>query len=63
MGIENDNVHKSYEGMSKLFQAMFPDSRIASKFSRGGESPYLICFGHAPHFKQLLKDIVNNGEV
>ena len=27
--------YKSCEGMSKLFQAMFPDSRIASKFSCG----------------------------
>ena len=38
MGIESDNVsllYKSREGTSKLFQAMFPDNRIASQFSCG----------------------------
>ena len=29
--------YKSCEGTSKLFQAMFPDSRIASQFSCGGK--------------------------
>ena len=37
---------------------MFPDSRIASQFSCGEKKyAYLICFGLAPHFKQLLKDV------
>ena len=44
--------YKSCEGTSKLFQAMFPDSRIASQFSRGEKKcAYLICFGLAPHFR------------
>ena len=44
--------YKSCEGTSKLFQAMFPDSRIASQFSCGEKKcAYLICFGLAPHFR------------
>ena len=55
--------YKSCEGTSKLFQAMFPDSRIASQFTCGEKkSAYLICFGLAPHFKQLLKDVVKKEE-
>ena len=55
--------YKSCEGTSKLFQAMFPYSRIASQFSCGEKKcAYLICFGLAPHFKQLLKDIVKKEE-
>ena len=54
--------YKSCEGTSKLFQAMFPD-RIASQFSYGEKKcAYLICFGLAPHFEQLLKDIVKKEE-
>ena len=55
--------YKSCEGTSKLFQAMFPDSRIASQFSCGEKKcAYLVCFGLAPHFKQLLKDVVKKEE-
>ena len=55
--------YKSCQGTSKLFPAMFPDSRIASQFSRGEKKcAYLICFGLAPHFKQLLKDVVKKEE-
>ena len=59
--------YKSCEGTSKLFQAMFPDgervSRIASQFTCGEKKcAYLICFGLAPHFKQLLKDVVKKEE-
>ena len=55
--------YKPCEGTSKLFQAMFPDSRIASQFSCGEKKcAYLICFGLAPHFKQLLKDVVKKEE-
>ena len=55
--------YKSCEGTSKLFQVMFPDSRIASQFACGEKKcAYLICFGLAPHFKQLLKDVVKNEE-
>ena len=55
--------YKSCEGTSKLFQAMFPDSRIVSQFTCGEKKcAYLICFGLAPHFKQLLKDVVKKEE-
>ena len=55
--------YKSCEGTSKLFQAMFPDSRIASQFSCGeNKCAYLVCFGLSPHFKQLLKDVVKKEE-
>ena len=55
--------YKSCEGTSKFFQAMFPDSRIASQFSCGEKKcAYLICFGLAPHFKQFLKDVVKKEE-
>ena len=38
--------YKSCEGTSKLFQVMFPDSRIVSQFSCGEKKcAYLICFG------------------
>ena len=38
--------YKSCQGTSKLIQAMFPDSRIASQFSCGEKKcAYLICFG------------------
>ena len=42
---------------------MFPDSRIVSQFSCGEKKcAYLICSGLAPHFKQLLKDVVKKEE-
>lgn len=40
---------------SELFSAMFHDSEIATKFSCGKtKCTYLICFGVAPYFKELL---------
>ena len=46
-----------------VFKRCFPDSRIASQFACGEKKcAYLICFGLAPHFKQLLKDVVKNEE-
>jgi len=53
--------YKSCEGTSKLFQAMFPDSRIASQFSCGGKKNF-ICFGLGPYFKKLLKDVMKKEE-
>ena len=42
---------------------MFPESRIASRFSCGEKKcAYLICVGLAPHFKQLLKHVVKKEE-
>ena len=40
---------------SDMFAAMFPDSKIAGKFSCGAtKCTYLVTFGLAPYFKELL---------
>lgn len=52
-------AYKSCEGASKLFQMMFSHRSIESQFSCGEKKcAYLICFGLAWHFKQLLKEVV-----
>lgn len=52
-------TYKSCEGASKLFQMMFSHRSIESQFSCGEKKcAYLICFGLAWHFKQLLKEVV-----
>ena len=49
--------YKSNENVGKVFQAMFPDSVIASKFSCGEKkTAYLCVFGVADHFKETLMD-------
>ena len=51
--------YKSNEKVGKIFQAMFPDSMIASKFACGEKkTAYLCAFGLAKHFKELLIDEV-----
>ena len=41
--------------ITDIFRAMFPDSAIAQKMSSGpNKMSYLICFGIAPYFRQLL---------
>ena len=51
--------YKSNEKVGKIFQAMFPDSVIASKFACGEKkTAYLCTFGLAKHFKELLMDEV-----
>ena len=41
--------------ITDIFRAMFPDSAIAIKMSCGpNKMSYLICFGIAPYFRQLL---------
>ena len=51
--------YKSNEKVGKIFQAMFPDSVIASKFScREKKTAHLCTFGLAKHFKELLMDEV-----
>ncbi|KAI4791419.1 hypothetical protein KUCAC02_034015 [Chaenocephalus aceratus] len=45
----------SKEGISDLFQAMFPDSEIAKKFACGKDKTgYTVRFGLAPYFKEQL---------
>ena len=42
---------------------MFPDSQIAKKFSLGKtKCAYLISFGLAPYFKNLLLERVKNSQ-
>ena len=54
--------YKSNENVRKIFQAMFPDSVIASKFACGEKkTAYLCTFGLAKHFKELLMDEVIDG--
>ena len=51
--------YKSNEKVGKIFQAMFPDSVIASKFSCWEKKTAHLCtFGLAKHFKELLMDEV-----
>ena len=50
----------SAEKISDLFKVMFSDSQIASEFQMSGTKlSYLINFGIAPHFRQLLVDEIN----
>ena len=54
--------YKSNKKVRKIFQAMFPDSVIASKFACGEKkTAYLCTFGLAKHFKELLMDEVIDG--
>ena len=50
--------HFSYSSASDIvnvFKAMFPDSKIAQGMScRPTKMSYLVTFGTAPYFKQLL---------
>lgn len=51
--------YKSNEKVGKIFQVMFPDSAIASRFACGEKkTAYLCAFGLAKHFKELLIDEV-----
>ena len=50
----------SAEKIPDLFKVMFSDSQIASEFQMSGTKlSYLINFGIAPHFRQLLVDEIN----
>ena len=47
---------RSCEDINELFQAMFTDSVIASKFHLGKtKCMYTICYGIAPYFKKVLE--------
>lgn len=50
---------RSSEGVSDLFRLMFPDSEVASQFKCGEtKCRYLLTFGIAPHFSELLRGTV-----
>ena len=47
----------------QIISSNVPDGSIASQFSCGEKKcAYLVCFGLAHHFKQLLKDAVKKEE-
>ena len=46
----------SAQDITEIFKAIFPDSNIAQGMSCGPKNSYLITFGIAPYFKQLLID-------
>ena len=55
--------NNSSSNISPLFKVMFPDSKIVESFALGADKlRYLITYGIAPYFYDLLKDIVNNSE-
>ncbi|KAJ8032368.1 hypothetical protein HOLleu_25882 [Holothuria leucospilota] len=61
--IDSHYSYRSCAGNDKLFQEMFPDSQIAKEFTCGEKKcAYLICFGLAPHFKQMLIDSMKEEE-
>ncbi|KAJ8043836.1 hypothetical protein HOLleu_11110 [Holothuria leucospilota] len=61
--IDSHYRYRSCAGNDKLFQEMFPDSQIAKEFTCGEKKcAYLVCFGLAPHFKQMLIDSMKEEE-
>ena len=47
--------YNSSQDIGDVFRAMFPDSKIAQQWSCGAiKLSYLITFGIAPYFKELL---------
>jgi len=57
--------HHSCDEIGVTFRTMFPDSRIAAKFSCGSNKcSYLVRFGLAPYFKGLLlKRVKESGDI
>lgn len=54
---------RSNDGVSELFQAMFWDSNIAKNYSCGRtKQSYLITFGIAPFFKDMLVDDIRKSD-
>ena len=59
--VESHYSCKSSEAVSDVFRLMFPDSHIASQFKCGEtKSRYLITFGLAPYFSELLQASVKS---
>ena len=56
----NYNSHTSNRYTSRLFEAMFPDSVIAKKFTCGSDkTTYLVNYGLAPYFADKLIHSLN----
>ena len=62
--LKNVSCHYSYhssEKINRLFQAMFPDSSIASNFQCGEtKTAYIAAYGLAPFFKNQLVSQINS---
>ena len=53
--VMSDFSYNSSQDIGDVFRTMFPDSKIAQQWSCGATKlSYLITFGIAPHFKELL---------
>ena len=59
--------HQSYrscDDVKNIFEAMFPDSEIAHKFTLGRtKAAYTVVYGLAPYFQQALTNAVSKCEV
>lgn len=61
--IDSHYSYNSSNHMSDLFQAMFPDSEIASRFACGEhKARYLATFGLGPYFKLLMKQKIKDAD-
>ena len=57
--LKNEHFYRSCASKSSLSAEMFKDSKIAQSFTLGKtECSYVICFGIAPYFKDLLMGIL-----
>ena len=55
--------NNSSSNISPLFKVIFQDSKIVESFALGTDKlRYLITYGIAPYFYDLLKDNVNNSD-
>ena len=55
--------HNSSNNISPLFKVVFPESKIVESFALGADKlRYLITYGIAPYFYDLLQDNVNNSD-
>ncbi|CAF0854255.1 unnamed protein product [Adineta steineri] len=59
--VQHGFSYKSSDNTGKLFQTMFPDSKIAEKFSiQHAKMSYVISHGLGPYFRnQLVEDLKN----
>lgn len=62
--IARHQSYRSCDDAKDIFQAMFPDSKIAQKFTLGqAKVAYTVVYGLAPYFQSSLTDAVNKCEV
>ena len=57
--LKNKYFYRSYASKSSLSAEMFKDSKIAQSLTLGKtKCSYVICYGIAPYFKDLLMGIL-----